>query len=127
MKHQIEFLTVKAVPNLFWSSPKTLTIRPPLIAAIFLIIGLILFGIGEAFLIASGVGVSPWTVFAQGITQLTGWSIGFATFGISLFVLSLWIPLRQTPGLGAVLNIFIIALVLDYALPYMPAFDQLAL
>ena len=118
---------MKAVPNLFWSSPKPFTIRPPVISALVLIIGLVLFGIGEALLIASGVGVSPWTVFAQGITQVTGWSIGLATFVISIFVLMLWIPLRQTPGLGTVLNIIIIAVVLDYALPYLPTFDHLAL
>ena len=127
MKHKLKFLTIKAVPNLFWSSPKPFTIRPPLISTFVLIIGLVLFGIGEALLIASSVGVSPWTVFAQGITQVTGWSIGFATFVISLFVLLLWIPLRQTPGLGTVLNMIIIAVVLDYALPYMPVFDHLAL
>ena len=89
MKHKLKFLTVKAVPNLFWSSPKPFTIRPPLISAFVLIIGLVLFGIGEALLIASGVGVSPWTVFAQGITQMTGWSIGFTTFVISLRVIAL--------------------------------------
>ena len=122
MKHKLKFLTVKAVPNLFWSSPKAFTLRPPIISAFVLIIGL-----GEALLIASGVGVSPWTVFAQGITHVTGWSIGFATFVISIFVLMLWIPLRQTPGLGTVLNIIIIALVLDYALSYLPTFDHLAL
>ncbi|MBS9719001.1 hypothetical protein J4E70_18870 [Pseudohalocynthiibacter aestuariivivens] len=115
------------MPNLFWSSPKALTIAPPLISVVFLVIGLILFGLGEALIIAAGVGVSPWIVFAQGITIVTGWSIGFATFIISLFVLFCWIPLRQTPGIGTILNAIIIALVLDFSLPYLPTYDSLAL
>ena len=127
VKLKLRFLAVRAVPKLFWSSPKALTTRPPIISVGVLIFGLILFGLGEALLIVSGVGVSPWTVFAQGVTNLTGWSIGFATFVISVCVLLLWIPLRQTPGLGTALNIIIIALVLDNALPYLPEFDQIGL
>ncbi|MFB9233011.1 YitT family protein [Pseudohalocynthiibacter aestuariivivens] len=124
---KLSFLSIKKMPNLFWSSPKALTIAPPLISVVFLVIGLILFGLGEALIIAAGVGVSPWIVFAQGITIVTGWSIGFATFIISLFVLFCWIPLRQTPGIGTILNAIIIALVLDFSLPYLPTYDSLAL
>ena len=127
MKFKLSFLAVKAVPKLFWSSPNALTIRPPITSVVVLIFGLLLFGLGEALLIASGVGVSPWTVFAQGVTNVTGWSVGFATLVVSICVLLLWIPLRQTPGLGTILNIIIIALVLDNALPYLPKFDQLGL
>ena len=124
---KLRFLSVKKVPTLSWSSPKALTIRPPIKSLLILIAGLIIFGFGEALLIASGVGVSPWTVLAQGITNITGWSIGFATFMTSLFVLICWDPLKQKPGVGTVLNAIIIALVLDYFLPYLPTFDNLAL
>ena len=127
MQLKLWFLSVKKIPTLSWSSPKALTIKPPIKSLLILIIGLILFGFGEALLIASGVGVSPWTVLAQGITNITGWSIGFATFMTSLFVLICWVPLKQTPGLGTILNAIIIALVLDYFLPYLPTFDNLAL
>jgi len=127
MKLKPNFLSVKEVPSLYWSSPKALTFTPPFLSVIFLVIGLTLFGLGEALLIAAGVGVSPWTVFAQGITHVTGWSIGFATFVISLFVLFCWVPLRQTPGIGTVLNAVIIALVLDFLLPYLPTFDNFIL
>jgi uncharacterized membrane protein YczE len=92
-----------------------------------LAIGLVIFGLGEALLIASGVGVSPWTVLAQGLTNITGWSVGLATFGVSVAVLLLWVPLRQTPGMGTILNIIIISLVLDLADPWLPRFDSLAL
>ena len=92
----------------------------------FLVLGLFIFGLGEALLIAAGVGVSPWTVFAQGITQVTGWSVGFATFVISIGVLTLWVPLKQVPGIGTILNAIIIALVLEYVLPFLPRFEALA-
>ena len=127
MKLTPKFLSVKAVPTLFWSSPKALTIKPPLASVLFLIVGLTLFGLGEALLIAAGVGVSPWTVLAQGITQITGWSLGLATFVTSFVVLFCWIPLRQMPGIGTILNAVIISLVLEFLLPFLPTFDHVML
>ena len=91
---------------------------------IFLVAGLTLFGVGEALLIAAGVGVSPWTVLAQGVTQVTGWSIGFATFITSILVLVCWVPLRQKPGIGTILNAIIIALVLEFLLPFLPTYEN---
>ncbi len=121
------FLKVTAIPTLAWTSPRPLTLRPPLISFIMLVIGQILFGLGEAMLIAAGAGVSPWTVFAQGLAFHTGMTIGQTTFFISTFVLLFWIPLRQMPGMGTVLNIIIIALVLDFSLPYLPIFEATSL
>ena len=123
----MRFLKIKSVPTLFWSAPKPLTVRPPLISLLMLVIGLILFGLGEALLIASGAGVSPWTVFAQGFSKVTNWSIGLSTFTISFFVLLFWVTLRQTPGVGTVLNIIIISLVLDLSAPYLPVFETSAM
>ena len=119
----LNFLKIKKIPTLFWSSPKTFTYQPPIVSVAVLLIGTTLFGLGETLLISAGIGVSPWTVFAQGISNVTGHSIGFSTFLVSFFVLLLWIPLKQVPGVGTIVNIFIIALVLDYALPFMPTFE----
>ena len=71
-------------------------------------------------LIAASVGVSPWTVLAQGISIKTGYSIGLTTFVVSISVLCLWIPLKQKPGIGTILNTIIISIVLDVSLPYLP-------
>ena len=90
-------------------------------------IGLTLFGFGEALLIAAGTGLSPWTVLAQGVSKLAGWGIGLSTFIISICVLLFWIPLRQIPGIGTILNTIIIALILEYILPYIPTPDATAL
>lgn len=122
----MKLFSIKAVPTLAWSSPKAFTLRPPFKSLVALVLGLVLFGLGEALLIAAGVGVSPWTVFAEGMTHVTGWSIGYATFIISICVLLLWVPLKQVPGIGTISNAIIVALVLEYMLPYMPRFDSLA-
>ena len=73
------------------------------------IIGLYLFGAGEAFLVNAGLGVSPWVVLAEGLSRRLPLSIGTATFLISCVVLLAWIPLRERPGLGTLLNIVVIA------------------
>ena len=117
---RLSFLSVKGVPTLSWSSPKPLNLRPDLVTMILLIVGLTIFGLGEALLIAAGTGVSPWTVLAQGVSQQTGWTIGLSTFIVSMIVLILWWPLKQVPGIGTILNAIIIALVLEFVLPYIP-------
>ena len=114
------FLRVRSIPVLFWTSSTRLTLFPKPVSALFLILGLIIFGVGEALLVAASSGVSPWTVLAQGLVVQTGWSLGFATLIISFSVLALWIPLKQVPGLGTILNALIIAAVLEYALPWIP-------
>lgn len=73
---------------------------------------LALFGIGDGMLVNAQLGSTPWTVLAQGISRQTGWDIGTATFLVSAAALALWLPLRQRPGIGTVLNMIIIAAVL---------------
>ena len=114
------FKLIKNIPKSSWSSKKPLNFKPKVKTLLFLIFGLFLFGLGETLLLASGGGVSPWTVLAEGISIYASWSIGWATFWMSLAVLLLWIPLRQKPGIGTILNVIIISLVLDYTLPYLP-------
>lgn len=116
----LSFLRTKEVPTLAFSAPVRLTFRPPLCSFWALVIGLFIFGLGEAFLVAAGIGVSPWTVFAQGVMIQTNWSLGMATFVISAGVLALWWPLRQVPGIGTVMNAIIIAAVLEFVLPVLP-------
>ena len=114
------FKLIKNIPKNSWSSEKPLNLKPKIKTLLFLILGLFLFGLGETLLLASGVGVSPWTVLAEGISIYTSYSVGWSTFWMSLGVLLLWIPLKQKPGIGTILNVIIIALVLDYSLPYLP-------
>jgi uncharacterized membrane protein YczE len=112
--------TIKKVPNVSWSSEFPLNTKPKLTTLIMLVIGLFLFGLGEAIIIGSGSGVSPWTVLAQGISSKTNLSVGMATFLISIFILIFWIPLKQIPGIGTILNAIIIASAIDLTLGFIP-------
>ena len=126
-KLKLSLFKVKAIPALFWTASSPLTFKPSITSFLMLIVGLVMFGLGEALLIAAGVGVSPWTVFAQGVSIHSGWTIGFSTAVISSLVLLLWVFLKQIPGLGTIFNIIIISTVLDVGLPYLPKFDILFL
>jgi len=113
--------SIKTIPIVLWSSSYPLNYKPRLKTVFYLVLGLFLFGLGDAIIIGSGAGVSPWTVLAQGISNSTNWTIGFSTFIVSLGVLILWLPLRQQPGMGTILNLFIIAGTIDLTLPYLPS------
>ena len=120
MRFLSRIFSIKAVPSLSWSSEFPLNPKPRLTTMIMLVIGLFLFGLGEAIIIGSGSGVSPWTVLAQGISKRSDFSIGMATFFISIAILIFWIPLKQVPGIGTILNAIIIASAIDLTLPYLP-------
>lgn len=91
-----------------------------------LLAGLYLFGSGEAFIVQGGLGVSPWTVLAQGLATVLPLSIGVATFLVSALVLLLWIPLRERPGLGTIANALVIAVALELGVTFLPAPGGLA-
>ena len=116
----MKIFSVKEIPTLSWSSPTPYNLKPKLLTFLYLNLGLVLFGLGEALLITSSAGVSPWTVLAQGIAVHTGWSIGFITMIVSFAVLALWIPLKQKPGMGTILNALIIAFMIDFSLVLLP-------
>tara|TARA_B100000519_G_scaffold169936_1_gene155404 strand:- start:341 stop:856 length:516 start_codon:yes stop_codon:yes gene_type:complete len=71
-------------------------------------------------LIGAGIGVSPWTVLAQGISEQTSFTVGLSTFIVGVLVLFLWIPLRETPGIGTISNIVLISLAIDVMQPFIP-------
>jgi len=92
-----------------------------------LTVGLIIFGIGDGFLIITHLGNAPWSVLAQGLSLKLGISIGWATFSVSTAVLLLWIPFRQRPGAGTIANILVIALAIDLTVAWIPAPEKLLL
>jgi uncharacterized membrane protein YczE len=107
------------VPKTSWSAgesnwkvtPKTFLV---------LVLGLWLFGTGEALLIDASIGQSPWTVLADGLAKTLDMTIGETTFITSITVLLLWIPLKRRPGLGTVMNILVIAVAIDVMTPLLP-------
>ena len=89
-----------------------------------LIFGLMIFGIGEAFLVVTSLGNSPWIVLSEGISLNSSLNIGESTFLVSVVVLLLWIPLRQKPGFGTLANIVVIAASIELGLLIIPTFEN---
>jgi len=85
-----------------------------------LALGLGLYGVSEALMLAPAVGVDPWDVFHTGLTDLTGIPVGTVLILVGAAVLLLWIPLRQRPGLGTVANVVVIGGMVDLLLGAMP-------
>ena len=112
------FLSIKNIPKVSWSADKPLNIKPRLSTFLFLCFGLTLFGLGEGLLLVSLTGASPWSVLAQGISLHIDLSIGVITFFVSSFVLFLWFFLDQKPGIGTIMNIIIIAIMIDISIFY---------
>lgn len=85
-----------------------------------LLVGLFLYGAGCALTVEAGLGVDPWTVFAQGLSVRTGIGIGWITNIVGFFVLLLWIPLRQKPGIGTIANILLVGTSMQIVLAVVP-------
>ena len=114
------FRPAHKVPQTIWRSDRPLNIRPKLSTILALVLGLWIFGTGEAILIGAGIGVSPWTVLAQGISEQTSFTVGLSTFIVGVLVLLFWIPLREIPGIGTILNIILISMAIDVMGPHIP-------
>ena len=114
------FLKIKNIPKVYWSSEKPLNLKPKISTFFFLCLGLVLFGLGEGLLIVSFAGASPWSILAQGIALNVDLSIGIITVLISIGVLFLWLPLKQKPGIGTILNAIIIGLMIDVCIKFVP-------
>ena len=78
----------KEVPTTSWSAGDPMTLKPRLKTLVILVIGLWVFGTGDAILVAAGIGNTPWTVLAEGIATNIDWSVGQATFLVSVLAVS---------------------------------------
>ena len=85
-----------------------------------LFVGLVLYGVGCAMTVEAGLGVDPWTVLAEGLSIHTGIGIGWIANILGFFVLLLWIPLRQKPGVGTIANILFVGTSMQVALWVFP-------
>ena len=113
----------RSVPVTRWRSPSRWSPTP--VSTVVLLLGLTLFGIGESLLVQAGTGVSPWTVLAQGLSVRLSLPIGTTTFLVGVVVLLLWIPLRERPGLGTLLNVVVISAALEAGVRLVPAAEWL--
>lgn len=91
-----------------------------------LVAGLVLCGLGIAFMVAADLGLAPWSVLDQGISDRMGIPIGTVSIMVGAVVLLAWLPLRERPGLGTILNVLLIGLTIDAALVVLDTPESLA-
>ena len=120
----------KTIPITSWRADTTWGLfngKQSLQRFLILIFGLTLFGIGEAFLVITSLGNSPWVVLSEGISLNSNLNIGQATFFVSLMVLFFWIPLKQKPGFGTLANIVVISASIELGLLIIPEVNNIVL
>jgi len=105
---------------------RTLPIAAPRVRRVTqLVLGLVLFGVGGAFGIEAALGVSPWTVFHQGVALRIGVSIGTVVVVVGLILALLFRPLAEPIGLGTLLNALIIGPAIDVTMWLIPDITNL--
>lgn len=118
----------KTIPKTSWRADSTWGIFAAPYASqriLVLVFGLMIFGIGEAFLVITSLGNSPWVVLSEGISLNSSLNIGESTFLVSVLVLLLWMPLRQKPGFGTLANIVVIAASIELGLLIIPSIENI--
>ncbi len=114
----MKFRTHRTIPITPWTARNYWELNISRISILF--VGLALFGFGEAFLINSYLGNTPWAVFAQGISKRIGINIGWCTFFISAAILVIWVALKQKPGFGTIANMIVLAFFLQLGTEIFP-------
>ncbi len=74
------------------------------------LLGLVVFGVGIALMVVADLGLAPWDVLHQGISERTDVGIGTVIIAIGLLVVLGFVPLRERVGLGTLLNAVVIGL-----------------
>ncbi len=75
--------------------------------------GTSLIGIGISLNYLANLGLGPWGVFHDGLSKTLGISYGRTIIITGVAVMLLWIPLKQKPGLGTIVDIFLVGIVAD--------------
>ena len=77
------------------------------------IFGTSLIGVGISLNYLANLGLGPWGVFHDGLSKTIGITYGRTIIVTGVAVMLLWIPLKQKPGLGTLIDIFLVGLVAD--------------
>ena len=88
-----------------------------------LLIGLSLFGISLGLVVRAGLGLAPWDVFHEGVSERIGASLGTVIVVTSFVVLLLWIPLRERPGVGTIGNAILVGVWVDITMAVIPEIE----
>lgn len=88
-----------------------------------LLVGLWLYGATMAFMVEAHLGLDPWDVLHEGLTHHLPLTFGQVVIVVGAVVLLAWVPLRQRPGIGTVLNVLLIGVAADVTLWMLPTPD----
>lgn len=91
-----------------------------------LLVGLVLYGVTLALMVRGALGLAPWDVLHSGFIRHVPITLGQAVILFSFLVLVLWIPLREKPGIGTLLNAVVVGLAADATLAVLGEPDALA-
>jgi uncharacterized membrane protein YczE len=106
---------------LTWPSGRELARRLPRLLA-----GIVILGIGIAPVLDAELGVAPWDVLHQGLSDVTGLSFGLVVVLVGLVVLLTWIPLKQRAGIGTIINTLTVGFIVNGMLEVLPEVHNLA-
>jgi uncharacterized membrane protein YczE len=67
-------------------------------------------------MVRARLGLGPWEVLHQGISNHTGVPIGTVGIAVGALVLLGWLPLRQRLGVGTITNVILIGVTIDVVL-----------
>jgi uncharacterized membrane protein YczE len=104
-----------------WPSGRELARRLPRLLA-----GIIILGVGIAPVLDAELGVAPWDVLHQGLSDVTGLSFGLVVVLVGLVVLLTWIPLKQRAGIGTIINTLTVGFIVNGVLELLPEVHNLA-
>ncbi|HMJ74729.1 MAG TPA: hypothetical protein VK507_02095, partial [Iamia sp.] len=91
-----------------------------------LMIGLVLVGLALAMVVQADLGLDPWNVFHQGISERTDVGLGWIVIATGVVILLLWVPLRQRPGIGTLANALVVGLAIEAGIALLPSPSALA-
>lgn len=82
--------------------------------------GFVCIALGIALMVRANIGLSPWDILHQGISRQTGIPLGMVTILVGLPIMLGWLPLRERPGIGTILNVLLIGMIIDQLLAFLP-------
>ena len=78
-----------------------------------LFIGLFLYAVGIVFTINANLGLAPWDVFHQGISRLSGITMGQASILVGLVIVIVDWAFGEKVGIGTICNMLFIGIFID--------------
>lgn len=85
-----------------------------IISIIFrLLLGFICCAFGTVMALQSNLGLSPWDIFHQGLSNITGLTIGQVSVIVGVIVVTITVLLKLEIGLGTIGNMIIIGFFVD--------------